>query len=355
MAQSSLQASIKERIREELLELGFHKVGFTDCLVLERAKGYLEERGAGPFEPEDLPPRTDPRLMMPTGKTVISVAMSYHHPDPERPSGPRGRLSKYCRGLDYHELMLERLEEMAERIEQEHGTKSVCFVDTGPPLERAFAEKAGLGRAGKNTNLIIPKLGSWVFLGMMVTELELVPDAPAEYDICGRCTLCIDACPTGCITEWQVDSENCLGYLNQKYDDVPVEHREAMGDWLFGCDICQEVCPHNIRAASELVEDFAPLTKPGAFPSLIEMVAMTEEQFETWFLPTAADWRGRDTIRRNAFVALGNCDDEEAVEVLLEYIDEGDEMLNEHARWAAHRLGERFPHRISELDRILSL
>lgn len=336
----------KEKLRRFVEETGFHRVGFTDHEVLEKERAFLEKRGAGPFEPEDLPPRTDPSAWLPGAQTVIAVALSYHHCEPEKPSGAHGRLSKYCRGLDYHDLMLERLEKVGAHLKRQYQAESRCFVDTGPPLERPFAEKAGLGRLGKNTNLILPKLGSWVFLGLLVTDLAVSPDKPAEYSICGSCTLCLDACPTQCLTEWELDSRNCLGYLNQKFGEIPEQHRVAMDDWLFGCDICQTVCPHNVRAQSGLTPEFEALEKPGAFPSLLEMVKMTEEQFEQWFRPTAADWRGRETLRRNALVALGNCKSEEAVDVLLVALEDG---ADEHGQWAAGRLAKRFPRRAQEL------
>jgi epoxyqueuosine reductase len=329
----------KEALRRSILEVGFHKVGFTDSSVLQKEREFLAERGAGPFEPTQLPPRTDPKLLLKSARSVIVVALSYSHPDEEKPPGLRGRLSKYCRGLDYHDLMMDRLESVASEITNRYGGESLCFVDTGPPLERAFAEKAGLGRLGKNTNLIIPKLGSWVFLGVLITDLEILPDQPAEYSICGSCRLCLDACPTKCLTDWVLDSENCLGYLNQKYDDVPLEHRRAMGDWLFGCDICQDVCPHNVKAVSGLVPEFSPLALPGAFPDLRQMLEMSEQEFQAWFGPTAADWRGSQTIKRNALVALGNSANAEA-EVLIEpWLDSTDPLLREHAEWAARELG----------------
>lgn len=356
MAQSRLStflsSSEKEGLRKKIEALGFHRVGFTDSSVLAQERDYLENRGPGPFEPTDLPPRTDPRLMLDSARSVIAVAQSYHHPDPEKPPGARGRLSKYCRGIDYHELMLEALQKIAQFIKAEYGAESLCYVDTGPPLERAFAQKAGLGRLGKNTNLILPKLGSWVFLGMMVTELAIPPDEAATYSICGSCRLCLDACPTACITEWAIDSEACLGYLNQKSDEVPLQHREAMGDWLFGCDICQDVCPHNVKAKAGLSPDYAPLPMPGAFPDLGQMAQMKDEEFEQWFRPTAADWRGPEAIRRNAFVALGNSDCEEAVDILIQSFPRGDHLLEEHARWAAVQLSERFPHRAPDLSEI---
>lgn len=331
-------SDIARRLRREAEELGFHAVGFCDAEVLEKERDYLAARGPGPFEPEDLPPRTDPGMLLDGARSVIVVAMSYHHQDPPRPQGLRGRLSKYCRGLDYHDLMLERLRQLAHRLETEHGARSVVYVDTGPPLERAFAEKAGLGRMGKNTNLIIPKLGSWVFLGMLVTDLEIEPDSAATYSICGQCRLCLEACPTRCLDDWVLDSERCLGYLNQKDGEVPEWARESMGDWLFGCDVCQDVCPHNKRALSGLIPEFAPLEYPGAFPDLVSLVEMTEVQFQEWFGPTAADWRGSQAIRRNALVALGNTGDRRAIPVVEAHLSDSDEVLAEQAAWAVERL-----------------
>ena len=340
---------VKEELRAEVLEAGFDRVGFTDTSILKKDRDYLAKRGPGPFEPTDLPPRTDPQSWLPNARTVVCVALSYHHSDPPKPDGPRGRLSKYCRGYDYHDLMLGRLQSISDSWNKRFEVKSECFVDTGPPLERPFAEKAGLGRVGKNTNLIIPRLGSWVFLGILVTELEIDPDPPAAYSICGSCRLCLDACPTQCLTEWELDSENCLGYLNQKFDDIPNHHREPMSDWLFGCDICQDVCPHNTKSAIALHPEFAPLQEPGAYPDLKKLVHMTDQQFEQWFRPTAADWRGPEALRRNALVALGNSEEEEAVDVLLGTNFTG--ILEDHADWAKQQLARRFTHRKKELLR----
>lgn len=331
-------SDITSELRREAEELGFQAVGFCDAEVLEKERDYLAARGPGPFEPEDLPPRTAPRMLLEGARSVMVVAMSYHHSDPPRPQGLVGRLSKYCRGLDYHDLMLERLQQLADRLQKEHDARSVVYVDTGPPLERAFAEKAGLGRMGKNTNLIIPKLGSWVFLGMLVTDLELCHDPPAAYSICGQCRLCLEACPTQCLDEWVLDSERCLGYLNQKDGEIPAWAREPMGDWLFGCDVCQDVCPHNKRAADGLIPEFAPLEYPGAFPDLVSLVEMTEYQFQEWFGPTAADWRGSWAIRRNALVALGNSGERSALPVLEARLSDADEIIAEHAAWAAKQL-----------------
>lgn len=348
---SNISITDREELREEILAAGFHSVGFCDSSVLESERAFLEKRGAGPFEPTDLPTRTDPSLWLSSVKTVVVVALSYFHDEPSRPSGLRGRLSRYCRGLDYHELMLERLQGVAASWSARLGAKTKCFVDTGPPLERAFAEKAGLGRLGKNTNLIAPRLGSWVFLGVMATDLEIPPDAPATYSICGSCRLCLDACPTQCLDEWVLDSEQCLGYLNQKHGEIPTEHRDAMGDWLFGCDVCQEVCPHNVKAVKNLVPEFAPLEKPGAFPSLLELVEMTNHQFAEWLLPTAADWRGPEAIRRNALVALGNSGRTEALSQLEEILPSLDPLLAEHAEWAIQKLTQEKKQNVSEVNK----
>lgn len=347
MTKTRLSEAERDSLRRYIQEAGFHRVGFTGSKVLAKERDYLEARGPGPFEPEELPPRTDPSLLLSDARTVIAVALSYHHEEGPRPDVPHGRLSKYCQGLDYHDLMWNRLARVEQHLAEVYGATSVSYVDTGPPLERAFAEKAGLGRMGKNTNLIVPRLGSYVFLGVLITDLEVPADPEPSYSICGSCTLCIDACPTGCITEWELDSPNCVGYLNQKYGEIPEHHREAVGEWLFGCDICQDVCPHNVKAPKGLTPEFEPLPKPGAFPSLVEMVEMTQEQFEEWFLPTAADWRGPETIRRNALVALGNSGDPSAVDAFLN-LSGGVEQ--EHSDWAGKQLASRFPHRKDEIE-----
>jgi epoxyqueuosine reductase len=345
-----ITAEAKQGLRAFAEEVGFDRVGFTDAEVLQGERDYLAVRGPGPFEPTDLPPRTDPRLLLADARTVMVVAVNYYHPDPPAPADRelRGIMSRYSRGLDYHTVMQERLDRIEQHLADQYGARSVSYVDTGPPLERAFAEKAGLGRLGKNTNLIIrghgkgDRLGSWVFLGVLVTDLEIEPDPPATYPVCGTCTRCIDACPTSCITPWRVDSASCLGYLNQETGSMPRQHREALGDRVWGCDVCQDVCPYN-RTAPAGQPEFEPLPQPGAFPDLAALANMTEDQFTGWFGPTAADWRGPAPLRRNALVAYGNSSDPEAIGPVLDTLDAADPELREHAVWAAGRLAQRFP------------
>jgi epoxyqueuosine reductase len=253
--------------------------------------------------------RRDTRLPVPGTTHALVVALDYGG---REPAGP---VARYARGDDYHDVMDAKLRELHRRLERDVGRAIVGkpYVDTGPILERDLARRAGLGWFGKNTNLVNPTRGSFFFLGALVLDAALVPDAPFEEDRCGTCTRCIDACPTDAIVApRQLDATRCISYLTiELKGDIPVELRERIGTLAYGCDICQEVCPWNVRFARELPADspFAPraaIAGRDAPTFAREILAMTQEEFSVAFKNSPMKRAKLRGLKRNAAVVLGN-------------------------------------------------
>ncbi len=260
--------TLGEWIKQKGRELGFDRVGFApaaDLPELARFPEWLERGYAGTMDYLRKPRRADVRRLLPAARTVICCALNYDTRQPrstEVPPHPeRGWVSRYAWGQDYHRVMEEKLEALRTAIADRAGNRfeAKLYVDTGPVLERVYGKHAGLGWQGKNTCLLDEELGSFFFLGVLVTNLALEPDAPLP-DGCGACTLCLEACPTGALVEpYVLDARRCLSYLTiELRDSIPEEFRPAMGRHVFGCDICQDVCPYNGRAWLTEVVAFEP-------------------------------------------------------------------------------------------------
>jgi epoxyqueuosine reductase len=282
-----------------------------------------------------------PQALLAGARSVICVAVPYATEAP-RGRGPlTGRVSNYAWSADYHRHMRAILKRIAEALDGAAGalvTRVVC--DTAPLAERAFAERAGLGWIGKHTNLISPELGSYVFLGEIVTTLELTPDAPSKKS-CGSCTRCIAVCPTGALrADYSMDATRCISDLTQRTDAIPRELRALVGDWIWGCDLCQEVCPPTRRASPRVDAAFAPSSSAAAFPNLLEMLQLRGAEYKRRFRSTAMGWRGAAVLRRNAAVALGNALDRAAVPSLARALrEDANALVRGHAAWALGRIG----------------
>jgi epoxyqueuosine reductase len=275
-----------------------------------------------------------PETLLPNARTVISAALSYYLPGPERRPG-EGSLSRYTWTDRYAELR-EKLDELGRRL---GGTYRV-LVDANQHVDREAAARSGVGFYGKNTLLITRRHGSWVVLGTLVTDVELEPTPRFETD-CGSCTLCIEACPTGALDEPGVlDATRCLSYWTQAPDAIPVEYRAELGGSVYGCDICQDVCPWNRGAEKRRAGEPLPA---GAEPtvSLVEWLeadgAALVERFDRLYVPR----NDARYLRRNALVAAGNVGGEREQLAVARYADDPDELVREHARWALARLEER--------------
>jgi epoxyqueuosine reductase len=253
----------------------------------------------------------------------------------------RARVALYARGRDYHRVLREKLERIAAWLTEATGQATRAFVDTGPVLERGWAERAGIGWIGKNANLLTRELGSWLLLGEILTVAELEPDPGPHVDHCGTCTACLDACPTGAIVDvGVVDSNLCISYWTIEHRGaVPENRRAGNGDWIFGCDVCQDVCPWNRQFARETGGDRFSYRDDlrGLDPEVI--LGMDEATFRARYSGTPlmrAKWEG---MRRNACIVLGNRGREDAVPVLAKALEDADPVVRSHAAWALGRIG----------------
>jgi epoxyqueuosine reductase len=311
---------LTRRIKEQARALGFDLVGVAPLApsaygtFYERwlARGYAGEM-AYLARPDAVAKRRDPRLVLPEARSVVVVALNYFQgtaPPAASAGGRRGRVARYAWGDDYHDLMWARLEGLAAFVEAQVGQPVAHrrYVDTGPLLERELAARAGLGWIGKNTMLINPRRGSWLFLGELLLALDLEYDPPFTVDHCGSCTRCIEACPTGCILpERTLDASRCISYLTieLKSGKMPPPLRPLVGRWVFGCDVCQEVCPWNRFARPTGEAAFRP--RPSLpEPDMEELLALDDEAFRRRFHGSPILRAGRRGLQRNAAVALGN-------------------------------------------------
>jgi epoxyqueuosine reductase len=269
-----------------------------------------------------------PETLLPGARTVISAALCYYAPENELPPG-HGRLPRYTRHDAYAELR-EKLEQLGERL----GGAYRVFVDANHHVDREAAARSGVGFYGKNTMVITRRHGSWVVLGTLVSDVELEPTPPLGLD-CGECTLCIDACPTGALdVAGTLDATRCLSYWSQAPAPIPVEYREPMGAHVYGCDICQDVCPWN-RGVEKRRAD----ADPGeAHVSLVEWLTLDPDELRRRYDRLYVPRNDGRWLRRNALVAAGNVGGEAEAHVVATFVDDEDEVLREHARWALERL-----------------
>ncbi len=339
-------SSLTVRIKAHARALGFDLVGIAPARPPEHwtffldwvAQGFAGEMG---YLERNLERRGDPAQVLPGVRSILCVGMNYNTGEEGTGSGLKGRIARYARGDDYHEVLKDRLFRLLDFIRAEGGpeVEGRVYVDTGPVLEREVAARAGVGWFGKHTGLIHKRAGSWLLLGEILLTAELDYDTPA-LDHCGTCTRCIDACPTGAILEpYVLDSRKCISYLTIEVKGaIPVEMRAQMGDWVFGCDVCQEVCPWNRKA---------PATEEGAFtaregleaPDLVELLKMDQATFGVRFKGSPIKRTKRRGLLRNAAVAMGNSGDRRAVPALVEALSDGEPLVRGHAAWALGRLG----------------
>ena len=297
---------------------------------------------------------TSPSELLPGAQSVICLGLSYLGVDwPEDGTAPlAGRVARYAWVRDYHRVMKRRMRELVRSLEQELGSSVAArwYVDDGPMLDRAAANRAGIGWFGKNTNILTPAFGSWVFLGQVITDLDLEPDAPLKKT-CGSCVRCIDDCPTGAIVApYVVDNARCISYLTiENRGPIPIELRPLMQDWVFGCDICQDVCPVNRKAqpAGQPIPLPQATSSRGewagnrglAFLELVDLLQMPGEEFRARFAGTSIMRAKLAGMQRNACVALGNLGDAAAVPALGRALKQGDPLVRRHAAWALGRIG----------------
>ena len=347
---------LSDRIRARALEMGFDAVGIAPAAASAHEEAYARWVGEGMHgemgylaREDAVAKRADPSLLVSGARSAVVVALGYYNVDEDAgavddPS--RGIVARYARNDDYHELMKARLIALQEWISAEVVPVSGrAYVDTGAVLEREMASRAGLGWHGRNTMLIQPRRGSYYFLGVVLLDVELAYDEPFARDHCGTCNACVGACPTGALLGRdesgapRMDARRCISYLTIELKGaIPRELRPLIGNRVYGCDICQEVCPWNSFA--EPAAETAFLAREGMDgPSLIEWMTMTQEEFSARFKGSPIKRAKRRGLLRNVAVALGNWGSPEAVPALAIALNDDEPLVRGHAAWALGRIG----------------
>jgi epoxyqueuosine reductase len=345
-------AALKAAIVAQARALGFDLVRVTTAEPFPETAAVLHERidaglfsGLPWFNHDRAAMAADPANLLPEIRSIVSLGISYlthGERDATAPGDPHGRIARYAWGADYHDVFKSRLRALHAFVEDQLGRPVGArgLSDTARITDRAVAQRAGLGWYGKNTNLLTHEYGSWVLLGELLLDVALPPDAPLRTH-CGTCTRCMPACPTGAITApGVVDSDRCISYLTiELRGPIPRDLRPLMGNWIFGCDICQEVCPVNARRVPPDHPEFQPRPEVDSSPALIPLLALTEDEFHARFRGSPirrAKWAG---LRRNVCVALGNLGDPVAVPALVAVLGEEPALVRGHAAWALGRIG----------------
>jgi epoxyqueuosine reductase len=339
------KSEILALVREIVERYGECEVRVAPAFVDERTRERLREAFArGDFstwsyDEARAERAANPATVLEDARSVICLAFAYATPPPQRPR-LSGRVSNYAWSDDYHRRLLQTLQAVANAIDDRAGARVTAVAcDTKPFAERAFAANAGLGWIGKHTNLISPRLGSFVFLGEIVTTIELEPDAPLRKS-CGTCSRCIEACPTGALRgDYTIDATRCISDLTQRTDGIPRAARPLVGDWVWGCDICQVVCPPTTIAGYRGAPSDSPKAER-AFPDLLSLLRLHSGEYRRELRHTAMGWRGAAVLRRNAAVALGNALDRSTVPGLREALElDPHPMVRAHVAWALGRIG----------------
>jgi epoxyqueuosine reductase len=340
-------------LQAQALSLGFNTVGFIPAQPARRLDAYLRwlERQQHAqmgymARPDRVSRRQDLNVVLPGVQSLVCVGLDYYtQPVPTAVANDpsRGRISNYAWATDYHEVMTPRLQALADWLQAQSHTdvQSRVYVDTGAILERDHGETAGLGFTGKNTMLIHPRRGSWFFLGELLTTLPLVTDEPAPMPSCGRCTRCLNACPTDAFPEpYVLDAGRCISYLTIELKGwIPQELRPLLGNWIYGCDICQEVCPFNRFATASHERLFFADDWNTVVPPLLDILTLDEAAFNERFAHSPIKRIKRRRLLRNASVAAGNWGSETAVSPLITLLTDPDPLIRGHAAWALHQIG----------------
>lgn len=315
----------------------------TERIYKDRlAMGFLGEMAW--ITPQRIHQGCTPRELLPNARSIVMGACSYLTPDKLGPDGdmPRGKVARYALGDDYHDTIKLKLRKLHSLLEERLGRPvgARISVDSGPVVDRAVAARSGLGWYGKNTNILTSELGSWVLLGAMILDVELPESKPVRKS-CGACTLCLTACPTGALVAPGVlDSRKCISYLTiELRGPIPREMRPQIANWIFGCDICQEVCPVNRKAPETTSQEFAPRDGWGREPDLVELMTLTDEQFSQRFKGSPVKRAKRRGLLRNVAVALGNSGDRRAVPALVGGLHDHEPLVRGHSAWALGRVG----------------
>ena len=336
--------NIKEEIINLAKEIRISKIGFTtadDFDYLEKSLRLAVEEGRNSgFEHKNIEERIKPKLSLASAKTIISIAVAYPHKlkqQPQKTAYKRGKFTPNSWGLDYHYVLQDKLDRLAKGIEELTADfEYKGMVDTGALVDTAVAQRAGIGFIGKNGLVISKEFGSYMFLGELITNLDIEPDQPVDYG-CGDCNRCVTACPTSClIGDGSMNAKRCLSFQTQDKGVMDLEFRKKIKTVIYGCDICQICCPYNKGLDNPLATEIGPDL---SHPELLPFLELSNGQFKEKFGHVAGSWRGKNILQRNAIMALANANDRSAIPKLLEIIDKGQNPIHvATAIWALCQL-----------------
>lgn len=335
--------NIRQYIIDKSKKLNIDIIGFTDCEPLENLREYMIERKnlnrQTEFEETDLEKRLNPKATFPQCKSIITIGISYNNDYKERPDYKlKGILSKSTWGIDYHIVLKSRMEGLIEEIKKVTNFNYQYYVDTGPLIDREIARKSGIGYYGKNCLIINEKYGSFIFIGYILTDLDIYKYSSPKESECGDCNLCIKACPTGALEgPFRVNPKKCISYLTQTKDNIPYDLREKMGYKIYGCDTCQTVCPKNKGVLRPNHEEFIPWDTKG-YVDLEKLLYISNKEFKGLYGKMAGSWRGKNILKRNAIIALVNTKDKDNIKLLLPLLEYSSPLVKEYALWAINKL-----------------
>ncbi|KHF37907.1 tRNA epoxyqueuosine(34) reductase QueG [Halalkalibacter okhensis] len=348
-------AQLKDELIAYSKTIGVDKIGFAsadpflqlkDRLLIQQELGYQSG-----FEEPDIEKRVQPGKLVEGARTIISIALAYPSKMKDPPKSTReDRRGIFCRaswGKDYHDVLRERLKKIEEFLEERlPESRTISMVDTGELSDRAVAERAGIGWSGKNCAIITPEFGSYVYLGEVVTTIPFEPDTPITEQ-CGTCNKCVDACPTGALIQGgQLDSNKCIAFLTQTKNFLPDQYRKKLGNRLYGCDTCQQVCPENKGKDFHIHPEMEPDSEI-AKPKLIPLLTMSNREFKEKFGHVSGSWRGKKPIQRNAIIALAHFKDKKALPVLIDLLKKDPRpVIRGTAAWAIGEIGSLEEHNI---------
>ncbi|EGD35528.1 iron-sulfur cluster-binding protein [Streptococcus sanguinis SK150] len=335
---------IKEEIINLAKDIGISKIGFTtadDFDYLEKSLRLAVDEGRNSgFEHKNIEERIKPKLSLASAKTIISIAVAYPHKlkqQPQKTAYKRGKFTPNSWGLDYHYVLQDKLDRLAKGIEELTADfEYKGMVDTGALVDTAVAQRAGIGFIGKNGLVISKEFGSYMFLGELITNLDIEPDQPVDYG-CGDCNRCVTACPTSClIGDGSMNAKRCLSFQTQDKGVMDLEFRKKIKTVIYGCDICQICCPYNKGLDNPLATEIDPEL---SHPELLPFLELSNGQFKEKFGHVAGSWRGKNILQRNAIIALANANDRSAIPKMLEIIDKGQNPIHvATAIWALSQL-----------------
>lgn len=336
--------NIKEEIINLAKDIGISKIGFTtadDFDYLEKSLRLAVDEGRNSgFEHKNIEERIKPKLSLASAKTIISIAVAYPHKlkqQPQKTAYKRGKFTPNSWGLDYHYVLQDKLDRLAKGIEELTADfEYKGMVDTGALVDTAVAQRAGIGFIGKNGLVISKEFGSYMFLGELITNLDIEPDQPVDYG-CGDCNRCVTACPTSClIGDGSMNAKRCLSFQTQDKGVMDLEFRKKIKTVIYGCDICQICCPYNKGLDNPLATEIDPDL---SHPELLPFLELSNGQFKEKFGHVAGSWRGKNILQRNAIIALANANDRSAIPKMLEIIDKGQNPIHvATAIWALSQL-----------------